>query len=86
MNNKNNIGIHFVGLTPKETALFERVISFNVTHGLEANIENDATNADLIIVTTELFASIEQSERDHSWMFRLLSNRFAFALSSGVDW
>ncbi len=60
MNTKNKLGIHFVGLTPKETALFERVISFNVTHGLEATIEDDAINADLIIVTTESFTSVDQ--------------------------
>lgn len=61
MNTKNNIGIHFLGLTPKEIALFERVISFNVTHGLEAKIEDDITKAELIIVTNETFKPLDHS-------------------------
>ncbi len=60
MNTKNKISIHFAGLNPKETALFDRVISFNVTHGLEADIIEDAANADLIISSSELFSHVEK--------------------------
>ena len=61
MNTKNKLAIHFDELSPKEIALFERVISFNVTHGLEANIENDASISDLIVTTSESFSSVENN-------------------------
>ena len=66
MNTKNKIGIHFLGLTPKETALFERVISFNVTHGLKATIEDDITKAELIIVTTESYDLLDHNSSNNT--------------------
>jgi len=68
MNTKNKLGIHFVGLTPKETGLFERVISFNVTHGLEANIEDDVASANLIIITSEFFNSVDHSDKNKTFV------------------
>lgn len=67
MNTKNNIGIHFLGLTPKETAIFERVVSFNVTHGLEVSIENDIQNAKLIIVSSESFNASQFNNNQNTY-------------------
>jgi len=63
MNTENKLAIHFVDLNEKETALFERVISFNVTHGLKADMIDDASAADLIITTTESFNSINDNDK-----------------------
>ena len=64
MNTKKKLGIHFVGLSDKEIALFERVISFNVTHGLEANIEDNISAANLVVVAAESFSSVEGASKD----------------------
>lgn len=62
--NSNDIGIHFIGLDAKEIALFERVISFSVTHGLKANVLDNVDDADLIITTEESFGSVEEKQND----------------------
>lgn len=59
MNNNNTLGIHFIGLDAKELALFERVISFNTTHGLEAKVVDDLGEADLIVVANENYTTVE---------------------------
>jgi len=59
MNDTNTIGIHCIGLDAKEIALFERVISFNATHGLEAKVVDDIQDSDLIVVADESFATVE---------------------------
>ncbi len=59
MNNNNTIGIHFIGLDAKETALFDRVVSFNKTHGLEAEVVDDMANADLFVVTDDKYLTVE---------------------------
>lgn len=59
MNNNNTLGIHFIGLDAKETALFERVVSFSKTHGLEAEVIDDVADADLIVVADEQFSKVE---------------------------
>jgi len=64
MNTKNKLGIHFAELNPKEIALFERVISFNVTHGLEATVEANIDDANLVISSAESFDSLELSSDD----------------------
>jgi CheY-like chemotaxis protein len=60
MNNKNSIGIHVVGLDVKERAIFDRVIAFNVTHGLVSHNCDDAQSSDLIISSEENFYEFEQ--------------------------
>jgi len=59
MNNNNTLGIHYIGLDAKETALFDRVITFNKTHGLEAEVVDDMANADLFVVTDDKFLTID---------------------------
>ena len=57
--NNNILGIHFIGLDNKEAALFERVVSFNKTHGAEAHVVEELSDADLIVVSDDNYASIE---------------------------
>jgi len=59
MNSNNTLGIHFIGLDDKETALFDRVVSFNVTHGLKAEVVDDVAKGDLIVVADEAFSTVE---------------------------
>ncbi len=59
-NNKNSIGIYFVGLEAKERAIFDRVIAFNVTHGLVSHSCNDIQFSDLIISSEAEFSQYEQ--------------------------
>jgi len=55
----NSIGIHFDGLEAKERAIFDRVIAFNVTHGLVSHICDNAQTANLIISAEATFPSLE---------------------------
>lgn len=48
-NNEASLGIHYIDITPKERATFERVIAFNVTHGLKAHVSNDIADSNIII-------------------------------------
>lgn len=64
INNKNNICIHFVGLQSRERMIFERVINFNKTHGLQVQICNDITSAHLVISTEFAFSRLRQIEND----------------------
>lgn len=63
MNNTNNnsIGIHFIGLTTKERAIFKRVIAFNVTHGLVSHDCEEIQASNLIISAEDNFPQIEQT-------------------------
>ena len=64
INNKNNIRIHLVGLQPRERMVFERVINFNKTHGLQAQICNDIATAHLVISTEFAFSRLRQIKND----------------------
>ena len=59
--NTTSLGIHYIDVNAKERATFDRVIAFNVTHGLTAHICNDALNADLIIASESAISQIDQS-------------------------
>lgn len=59
MNNNNTLGIHFIGLDAKETAIFDRVVSFNKTHGLEAGVVDDMADADLFVVADSSYSTVE---------------------------
>ncbi|MEE9445793.1 MAG: response regulator, partial [Cocleimonas sp.] len=61
MNNKNSIGIHIIGLDDKESAIFNRVIAFNVTHGLIKHDCSDTSSADLIILSEAHFSGPTES-------------------------
>jgi len=60
-NNNNSIGIYFVGLEVKERAIFDRVVAFNVTHGLISHNCNDIQSSDLIISSEAEFSQYEQN-------------------------
>ncbi len=58
---KSSIGIHFIGLNQKERSIFDRVIAFNVTHGLQAHTCEKQSSADLIIFNEASAPQIEQT-------------------------
>lgn len=60
-NNKNSIGIYFVGLEARERAIFDRVIAFNVTHGLISHSCDDIQSSDLVISSEAEFSQYERS-------------------------
>lgn len=65
MNNKNtekSIGIHFIGLENKERSTFDRIIAFNVTHGLLAHNCEDLNSSDLIILSETALASFDNND------------------------
>lgn len=64
-NNKNSIGIYFVGLEAKERATFDRVIAFNVTHGLISHSCDSIQSSDLIISSEAEFSQYEQDLENH---------------------
>lgn len=68
MNNKNNgsIGIHFIDIAGKERSTFDRVIAFNITHGLKAHNCTDVASADLLILTESAFSQVEVTENQTS--------------------
>ncbi len=57
---KNSIGIYFTKLEAKERAIFDRVIAFNVTHGLISHNCDDIQSSDLIISSESDFSQHEQ--------------------------
>ena len=61
MTTNTSLALHFLGLDTKESALFNRVISFSAKHGLVTNNVDDIAQADLIIADARSFASIEQT-------------------------
>lgn len=78
MNNQNSIGIHIIGLDDKESAVFNRVIAFNVTHGLIKHDCSNAKSADLIILSENHFAeyakNTENSENIDNKSLLIVSN------------
>lgn len=60
MNNENSIGIHFIGLENKERSTFDRVIAFNVTHGLVAHTCDNIESSDLIILAETALSLIDK--------------------------
>lgn len=58
-NNKNSIAIYLVGLEVKERAIFDRVIAFNVTHGLICHICDEIQSSDLVISSEIEFSQYE---------------------------
>lgn len=59
--NKNSIGIYFAELDAKERAIFDRVIAFNVTHGLVCHNCDDVQSSDLIITSDASYSEFEQT-------------------------
>jgi CheY-like chemotaxis protein len=59
--NKNSIGIYFAEIDAKERAIFDRVIAFNVTHGLVCHNCDDAQSSDLIISSDASYSEFEQT-------------------------
>jgi len=60
MEKENSIGIALFNLNTKERATFERVIAFNMTHGLQAHYVDDIRDANLIITTESGYAQNEE--------------------------
>jgi len=60
-NSENSIGIHFIGLEIKERSTFDRVIAFNITHGLKAHISEDVSSSDIIVITDRALPQLEQT-------------------------
>lgn len=60
INNKTNIRICFVGFQQRERMIFERVVNFNKTHGLQAQICGDIASAHLVISTEFAFSRLRQ--------------------------
>lgn len=60
MTNEKSIGIHFIGLDTRERAIFDRVITFNKTHGLKSHTADQCEAADLIVISD---TEIQQSEQ-----------------------
>ncbi|MEE9326576.1 MAG: response regulator [Cocleimonas sp.] len=60
MNNRKSIGIHFIALDARERAIFDRVIAFNVTHGLLAHTCDDINSSDLVILGQDAYSQVEQ--------------------------
>lgn len=61
MNNKNNrksIGIHFIALEDKERSTFDRIVAFNITHGLQTHNCEDIESSDLVILSEAALASL----------------------------
>jgi CheY-like chemotaxis protein len=59
MNNNKSIGIHFIALDTRERAIFDRVIAFNVTHGLQAHTCDDIESSDLVILGQDAYSQVE---------------------------
>ncbi len=64
MSIENSISIYTAGLDPKETAVFTRVIAFNETHGLIQHKSEDASSADLIILSESNYSEFSSNNQD----------------------
>ncbi len=58
-NNVKSIGIHYIGLEARELAIFDRVVAFNVTHGLAAYKTTDFEEAELIVINQNDYSKME---------------------------
>ncbi|MEB8433718.1 response regulator [Cocleimonas sp. KMM 6892] len=72
MNTEKSIGIHMIGLDARELAIFDRVVAFNITHGLVAHKTTNSKEADLIIVSQNEYPSLQST---------LLNNKTVFLVS-----
>ena len=63
MTNEKSIGIHFIGLDTRERAIFDRVITFNKTHGLKAHTSDQCEDADLIVLSDTEIQQAEQYKK-----------------------
>ena len=63
MSYKKSIGIHFIGLETRERAIFDRVITFNKTHGLKAHTADQCEDADLIVLSNTEIQHAEQYKK-----------------------
>ncbi len=72
MSIEKSIGIYTVALDPKETAVFNRVIAFSVTHGLIQHKCENAKSADLIILSENSYS--ERGENDKNQVHLVISN------------
>ena len=63
MINEKSIGIHFIGLDTRERAIFDRVITFNKTHGLKAYNTEHCEDADLIVLSDTEMQQAEQYKK-----------------------
>lgn len=57
--NANSLGIYFAGLNAKERSIFDRVLAFNATHGLESHVCDDSVSASLIIASDDAMDGME---------------------------
>lgn len=57
LTSKNDVRLYFLGLQQKELMVFERVVSFNKTHGLKVEICNNIAVANLVVTTEEAFSA-----------------------------
>ncbi|KAG1694943.1 Protein PilG [Nymphon striatum] len=54
-----SIAIHYIGLDARELAIFDRVVAFNVTHGLAAHKTASIDDAELIVINQNDFSTTE---------------------------
>lgn len=50
-NSNESISIYFSGLSAKEISIFERVIAFNISNGLNAHYSNELATSNIVIAT-----------------------------------
>ena len=62
-NKENSIGIHYFGVQDKDRATFDRVVAFNVTHGLDVHESSEITSADLIIVPEASYPDVSSNDK-----------------------
>ena len=64
MTNENSIGIHFIDLETRERAIFDRVIAFNITHGLKSHTADSCEQADLIVLSDSAIPQVERHSKN----------------------
>lgn len=68
-NAEKSIGIHYVGLETRELAIFDRVVAFNITHGLKAHKTTSIEEAELIVINQNDYSSIESNTQINKTFF-----------------
>ena len=56
---EESIGIHYIGLEARELAIFDRVVAFNITHGLAAHKTTDIEEAELIVINQKNYSEVK---------------------------
>jgi CheY-like chemotaxis protein len=74
MNTEKSIGIHMIGLDARELAIFDRVVAFNITHGLVAHKTTNSEEADLIIVSQNEYPSLQSTLLNNKTLFLVCDN------------